>query len=217
MNFLLHVHLALRDTGSAAASWGAALPDLWRMAHRRAHARRLPDHVEAPALRAGLAHHAEADHRFHDSPALRRGEEALRGATEGLRAPRLGLFAHPLWELCLDGALARARGPRALRQGLAAALAAAGAEREAGERALGAALGDDGPVFLARMARIEGELIEGPWIDAYTHGDGLAFCLDAMRSRTGLPRLDPDERRLLGQRLEALAPLADELLALALA
>lgn len=190
------------------------LPDLWRLAHRRAHVHRLPADPPAPRLRAGLDHHATTDRWFHESAALHRGEGALREVirSAGLRAPKLSLLAHPLWEMCLDGALARQVGATELRSELRASFAEASGERAVCEGALGEALGADGEVFTARLGRVTRELLEGPWIDAYTHGDGLAFCLDGMRLRTGLPRLDPDERARLALGLQGLAGLADELL-----
>lgn len=215
LNFLLHAHLALRDLGSPTAAVGAMLPDLWRMAHRRAHAHRLPTHVEAPGLRAGLAHHAAADRWFHDAPELHRGEELLRTifAAEGIRAPKLRLFAHPLWEICLDGALVRRQGSGPLRAWLQEAFAGAARERDAGQQALGGVLGPDGDAFAARMDRIVRELLRGPWIDAYAGGEGVAWCLDAMRARAGLERLAPDDLATLARRIDETAPEADRGLA----
>ena len=219
VNFLLHAHLAHRDLGSPVAAVGAMLPDLWRMAHRRAHAHRLPAEHPAPLLRAGIAHHTAADRWFHAHPSLAQGEAALLQIflEEHLLAPKLRLFAHPLWELFLDGALARSLGPASLRSWLQDLFRLALPERDPAQRALAAALGPDLDAFLARMERIDRELLHGPWIDAYTAGEGLAWCLDAMRSRAGLPRLDPASLRRLAARLDPLAPRADDALAALLA
>jgi hypothetical protein len=192
------------------------LPDLWRLAHRRALPRRLPATLPAPRLREGLAHHAATDRWFHEAPALQEGEALLREifASERLSAPKLSLFAHPLWELCLDGALVRSLGAASLRTWLAGAFEEAAVERDPGQRALGDALGAEGATFLSRMEKIDRDLTRGPWLDAYTSGEGLAFCLDATRRRTGLPALPPGESRVLAGYLEReVAPRADRLLA----
>lgn len=214
MNFLLHAHLAHRDHGARTVAVGAMLPDLWRLAHRRALPHRLPPAASAPRLREGLAHHAATDRWFHEAPALREGEALLHEifTSERISAPKLRLFAHPLWELCLDGALVRSLGADPLRAWLAGAFEEAAAERDPGQRALGDALGAEGEVFLNRMERIDQDLTRGPWLDAYASGEGLAFCLDAMRLRTGLPRLPPAELRSLARRLDEVAPHTDRLL-----
>ena len=213
MNFLLHAWLARRDLVDATAAVGAMLPDLWRMAHRRAHVRSLPPNAGGAALQAGLVHHSRLDAWFHDDEALHRGEHALRLAMAGLSARKLGLLAHPLWEMCLDGAWLRVQGLAREQHALDELLDAARPARAEAEAALAAVLGPDGEVFFRQMARIEGELRRGPWLAAYTHGEGLAWCLDGVRLRTGLPRLDPAERTQLGEHLDALAPLADTTLA----
>ncbi len=213
MNFLLHGWLAQRDLGDPTAALGAMLPDLWRMAHRRAHVRTLPAGAGGAALHAGLAHHARLDGWFHEHEVLHRGERALRDAMTDLTARKLGLLAHPLWEMCLDGALLRSGGLDRGQQSLDRWFDESRPARDEADRALASALGADGPTFLHQMTRLEAELRRGPWLAAYTRGDGLAWCLDGVRIRAGLPRLDPDERALLGQRIDHLAPLADTTLA----
>src|SRR5512132_2779549 len=114
VNFLLHHHLALRDLGAPDAAVGAMLPDLWRMADRRVRPAvgELPpsdSNNEASALPrvlAGIAHHVAADRWFHRDPVFLDGEQltAARLRSVAADAPRIGLFAHVLWELCLDGA-----------------------------------------------------------------------------------------------------------------
>ncbi|MCS6898745.1 MAG: hypothetical protein RMJ98_04965 [Myxococcales bacterium] len=214
MNFLLHGHLAHREHHDRTVAVGAMLPDLWRLAHRRALPHRLPATVNAPQLRTGLAHHAALDRWFHEASALREGETLLHDCfvAEHLSAPKLRLFAHPLWELCLDGALVRSLGAASLRTWLASAFEEAASQRDPGQRALGESLGAEGDIFLTRMETIDRELTQGPWLEAYTSGEGLAFCLDAMRLRIGLPRLSPAELRSLARCLEEVVPLADQLL-----
>jgi acyl carrier protein phosphodiesterase len=218
VNFLLHAHLAHREHGVRTVAVGAMLPDLWRLAHRRALPHRLPADADAPRLREGLAHHAATDRWFHEAPALQEGEALLHEifASERLSAPKLRLFAHPLWELCLDGALVRSLGAVPLRAWLAGAFEEAAVERDPGQRALGDALGADGALFLSRMEKIDRALTQGPWLDAYASGEGLAFCLETMRRRTGLPALPPGEFRRLARRLDEVTPRADQGLALLL-
>lgn len=209
MNFVLHGYLARRDLGSSVAGVGAMLPDLWRMARRK----RIPQAPggsggppQAEALLAGVAHHVASDAWFHRSDALHAGEASLRGELRDFRAPKMGLLAHPLWEICLDGALLRRVSVGEIR-----ALLAEGLDASLQARLW---LGQGAPEgFEARMERLWSELRAGPWLDAYCHGEGIAWCLDAMRVRLGLPRLDPHERGRLGAILEARRPVAEEALA----
>lgn len=187
------------------------LPDLWRLAHRRAHVHRLPLEPALPALREGLAHHTLTDRWFHEADALHQGEQALLDAfaREQITAPKLRLFAHPLWEICLDGALVRTLGVTPCRQWLGLIFAEASSPRAMAQRAMASVLGPDGDAFLGRMEKIDKDLTHGPWLEAYTRGDGVAWCLDAMRLRSGLTRIDGDALGRLGRCIDALAPLAD--------
>jgi hypothetical protein len=220
MNFLLHHHLASRDLASPAAGAGAMLPDLWRIADKRVramHADFGASNEEATgALREvldGIAHHVEVDRWFHADPVFVEGERAaiamIRAAAIG--APRMPLFAHILWELCLDGALVASRGDAivddvragfeaASREGAGDRAATlhhfARVERTAEERAL----------FDQRMRRIEEELARGPWIRGYANGAGIAERIDGVRARVGFARMDVQDR-------DRLALVADELLA----
>ncbi|WP_437310494.1 hypothetical protein [Sorangium sp. So ce388] len=235
MNFLLHRHLAARDLGSVAAGAGAMLPDLWRMADRRVKPSRAAERPAAlpPRLAevlAGIDHHVALDRWFHAAPVFVEGErrlaEALRGASLG--APRLGLFAHVLWEMCLDGALLRRTGLapalEALRAGLAAidgapgetaasihhflrrAPSPAGAPADASSPAGALA---DRAAFEARLRRIYDELARGPWIAGYQDGAGLALRLSGVRSRFGMPPFTPEQHDRLAALLDALSDAAD--------
>ena len=137
MNFLLHHHLATRDLGAPAASVGAMLPDLWRMADRRVFAREVDGAGENATVRevlAGIDHHVEIDRWFHAAPVFKSGEratfDALRACGQGLGAgelfvrmgrlldegflayPRLARFAlaEPPRVRALMGALGESRG-----------------------------------------------------------------------------------------------------------
>ncbi|WP_437681279.1 hypothetical protein [Sorangium sp. So ce131] len=227
MNFLLHRHLAARDLGSAAAGAGAMLPDLWRMADRRVRPSRSAERPAAAApgvaeVLAGVEHHVAVDRWFHAAPVFVEGERRLAGALRGaaLGAPRLPLFAHVLWEMCLDGALLRRAGLAPVLDDLRAGLAAIdGAPSEAAaslhhfERAPSPAGAlADRPAFEARLRRICDELARGPWIAGYQDGAGLALRLSGVRSRFGLPPFTPEQHARLAALLDDLAGAADEAL-----
>ncbi|WP_437281846.1 hypothetical protein WME90_15220 [Sorangium sp. So ce375] len=228
MNFLLHRHLAARDLGSAAAAAAAMLPDLWRMADRRVRPSRAPDRPAAPPPRlaevlAGIDHHVAVDRWFHAAPVFIEGErrlaEALRSASLG--APRLPLFAHVLWEMCLDGALVRRTGLAPLLDDLRAGLAAIdGAPTEDAasihhfHRRAPSPAGAvaDRTAFEARLRQICDELTRGPWIAGYQDGAGLVLRLSGVRARFGMPPFTPDQHARLATLLDALTPSADDAL-----
>jgi hypothetical protein len=211
VNFLLHLHLAARDLASPTAGAGAMLPDLWRMADRRvrAQAARAQAPEGGPAALAdvlsGIDHHLRVDRWFHGDAVFLDGEREaaalLRQAA--LAAPRSVLFAHVLWELCLDGALLREVGMDAmlglLREGVAGLAGAAGqaaaihhfdrVPRSEAERA----------AFAERMDRILAELLRGPWIEGYRTAEGVAARVQGVRRGLGLALMDEaDLRRLSG-------------------
>jgi hypothetical protein len=222
VNFLLHRHLAARDLGSIAGI-GAMLPDLWRMADRRV--RPAPGPIaatagaELAAVLAGIDHHLHADRWFHGAPVFLEGERLTsdRLRASGLDAPKLGLFAHIAWELCLDGALLRREGLAptlvALRDGFQAISGAARdaaslhhfdrVPRTSAERA----------AFDAGMHRLFSEIARGPWVEGYQFGAGVAQRVEGMRLRLGLGRFDALGRARLGTVFETIAPDADAAIA----
>jgi hypothetical protein len=222
VNFLLHRHLAARDLGSIAGT-GAMLPDLWRMADRRVRpvsgpVRSAPG-AELAAVLAGIDHHLRADRWFHTAPIFLEGERLTsdRLRASGLDAPKLGLFAHIAWELCLDGALLR-------REGLAPILVAL----HDGFKASGNAARDaaslhhfdrvprttaERATFEAGMSRLFSEIARGPWVEGYQSGTGVAQRIEGMRLRLGLDRFDAVERARLGDVFETLVPDADAAIA----
>lgn len=172
----------------------------------------------------GIDHHLVADRWFHAAPVFLDGEQdalaAIRAAE--VDAPRIGLFAHILWELCLDGELVR-------RVGLEAML---GALREGFDRVKGSAADaavdlhhfgrrarspEERAAFDARMERIFSALAAGPWIDGYQRGDGIAARIEGVRVGIGLGPLEGEARDRLGAAADALLALAgpaiDEILA----
>lgn len=221
MNFLLHHHLAIRDLGAPAAGAGAMLPDLWRMADRRVFAQEIAGDREPPAVREaldGIVHHAIIDRWFHAAPVFTEGERATREALRPTGAPRIGLFAHIAWEMCLDGALVRTIGLPTLVGEVREALDAvrgdahdraaelhhfARVERTAEERA----------TFDARMKLIFDELARGPWIAGYADGTGVAARLERVRARLRFRAFDDRERASVAAALDSLAPRADDALA----
>jgi hypothetical protein len=228
VNFLLHRHLAEAELGSAAAGVGAMLPDLWRMAHRRARAPSRTPLAAGPGaegatgeLLRGIEHHLEADRWFHEGTALADGEAALSAAIErsGCVASRMSLLVHPLWEMCLDGALVRQAGLGPLLASLEASLGAtSGARAEAATVCgLDARLGPERGAFDERMSRLCDAVVEGAWVGAYGSASGLALCLDGIRRRVGLEPLDLDQRARLAEAIASVEGLADRTLGALLA
>jgi hypothetical protein len=222
VNFLLHRHFAAEETGSAHAGIGAMLPDLWRMADRKVRARheRFPadDHVLDGVLR-GVTHHLDADRWFHRVQVFVDGERALaaRLAAAPFSAKRLPLFAHVIWEMCLDGALIASVGLDAtvslLRSGFDETLEAAARAATLHHFGGAARPDDERRRFEVRMTRLRDELARGPWIDGYQDGPGLAIRTAGVRSRLGFAPFDSDDHARLGDVLDEAAALARPALA----
>lgn len=226
MNFLLHRHLAARELGSAAAGVGAMLPDLWRMVDRRVRARPLAtwdgDHPRND-VEAGIEHHLAADEWFHGSEVFRRGEERTREVlrTARLTAPKVLLWAHITWELCLDSALLRHASPGTgtalpalpgLQVALAADLAAiagapamAAADRYHFSRVIRSA--EERESFHTRLAGLMAQLGAGAFFPHYEDAPGLTRVVDRMRQRLGLAPFTEDDRARMA---DALAELLGE-------
>lgn len=229
MNFVLHYHLGARDLGSEVAGVGAMLPDLWRMADRRVRPARDPARVagagELGAVLDGIEHHLAIDKWFHADPVFTAGERlaADRLREAAIAAPRIGLFAHILWELCLDGELVARLGLDAVLRGLRAGFArveesgggARAAELHHFERASRSQ--EERELFDQRMRRLFTELARGPWIDGYQTGDGVAFRIEGVRARLGLAPMSGDDHVRLAEvasgLLEAAPPFVDRILA----
>lgn len=213
MNFVLHHHLGARDLGSPAAGVGAMLPDLWRMADRRVRARggHAGGDPEIAEVLAGIDHHLAVDRWFHADPVFTEGEDeaAERLQAARIEAPRTVLFAHVLWELCLDGALLQELGLApvlaSLGEGLRAARAGA-AKRAAEIHHFGRVTrtDDERASFERRMDRIFDELARGPWIDGYRSGSGIAERIGGVRARLGLDPMSPDDGRRFAAVADAL-------------
>jgi hypothetical protein len=218
VNFLLHHHLAARDLGSAAGALGAMLPDVWRMADRRAHAREAASAQQDGSVRAvldGVAHHVAVDARFHAAQVFTLGERTTRDALRGAsRAPKLALFAHVAWELCLDGALVRRAGLEPLLDGLRSSIRAV--RPDAHHRAALTAVPslrerteDERGRFDARVDQILDAIALGPWVAGYATGGGILERLEGVRARLGLTRLPALDRESVGRALDDLSRRAD--------
>ncbi len=221
MNFLLHHDFAMTELEVAHRSVGAVgamLPDLWRMADRRVRPRELPAAAlvddRSPALRAlldGIEHHRQIDRWFHRSNVFTNGEKSLRQRLFETKSPKLLLFAHPAWEMCLDGALLRERGVAVTASMLGVALDEAHAhlaqaadihhfehrQRPSTDRAK----------FDGRMARIVAAGRGGGLFEDYLHAFGIARRLAGMRMAFGFGPPETSEldrwTAALGEALEA--------------
>jgi hypothetical protein len=215
MNFLLHHHLALRDLGRPEAAVGAMLPDVWRMADRRAHARRIDRERTADGLvrsvTDGVSHHVSVDRWFHEAPVFTTGELAAREALRRARdARKAGLFAHVAWELCLDGALLRRVGTASVMRALRASVAAV--RPDAHHRAADLLTGVqtvDRARFDARVDRILDAIVLGPWVEGYATASGIVERLDGVRARLGFAAMTGPDRGAVAAALEDLERGAD--------
>jgi hypothetical protein len=126
--------------------------------------------------------------------------------------PRLSLFGHIAWELCLDGALVRREG-EALTDGIRdAVLDASSADAgpsviERAARAHHTARKGDATAqlpdgFAARMDRMVREVGRSPWIAGYARGAIVAERIEGIRTRLGLAPAEPAQRATLGALLD---------------
>ena len=184
------------------------LPDLWRIADRRVRALHITHDETNGALfdvLEGIDHHLEVDRWFHADPVFIDGERAtaLLLRETSIAAPRIGLFAHILWELCLDGALVRREGgaiERVLGEAFASATRDAAIDRAVALHHFDriARTESERSVFAARMIRIQTELARGTWASGYAVGSGIAERIDGVRARVGLGAMNEDDRAKLG-------------------
>jgi len=228
MNFVLHAWLAHVDRGEPGVTLGAMLPDLWRMAARPARSRRgvvSPDDDNVVnAVLAGVDHHIEADRWFHATPYFSEGEaktgDELK-AVQGERSPRLRLFAHVTWEMCLDGALVRRVGHGEVSAVVADAVRgradAAGVAADLHHGAARAAAGVDDAVFQGRMARLLDAVESFALPEGYADPAGVAMRLGGIRSAFGFPPANLTERARWEQAIATVEPVADRLVAALLA
>lgn len=197
------------------------LPDVWRMADRRARTRSVDPERSVGTVRAvteGIAHHLEMDAWFHVAPVFTCGEMRAREALG--RAPgvaKLGLFAHVAWELCLDGALVRRVGLQRLLDALRGSVETVRPDAHHRAAALHAGRRSDDPLavrrqFESRVDQILDAIARGPWIAGYATGYGIAERLDGVRARLGFPAMAGGERVAVAESLDTLAGHADEAL-----
>jgi hypothetical protein len=222
VNFVLHAHLAHRDLGDPSATLGAILPDLWRMAARPARSRRAvtapPGDEELARVLKGVDHHLHADAWFHKTPFFTEGERVTANALAAVppeTSPRLRLFAHATWEMCLDGALVRLVGDTSVRATLAAAVhgheavADRAAELHHGDSRRAAGIDDE--TFRARMRRAF-EAVESFALPAgYATAEGIALRLIGIRAGLGFPPPDGAARQSWIAALAPVEPFADRM------
>jgi hypothetical protein len=221
VNFLLHHHLAGRDLGRPEAAVGAMLPDVWRMADRRARAKagggrrgegpsRRGDVVRSVA--EGIGHHLEVDAWFHGAPVFERGESAAREALRaGRGAAKLGLFAHIAWELCLDGALLRRVGIEPVLLAVRGSIEAVrpDAHHRAAQAWLPELGAEDRERFERRVDQILDAIAEGRWVAGYATAEGIVERLEGLRGRLGFEAMAKDDREAVAAALQPLERVAD--------
>ncbi len=214
MNFLLHHHLALRDLGRPEAAAGAMLPDVWRMADRRARARGWEPGAAGGGLGSvsdGVAHHLAVDTWFHRAAVFTDGEAATREALRRARdAPKMGLFAHVAWELCLDGALLRRVGTESMLREVRVSLAAVRPDAHRRAADLHTVIPPaDRATGEARVARSLDAIALGPWVAGYATAPGVVERLEGLRTRFGFAALSAADREVVVRALGALERDAD--------
>lgn len=190
------------------------LPDVWRMADRRGRTRRLDVAREEGVVGSvsdGVAHHVAVDAWFHGAEVFTLGETRTREALRRARdAPKMGLFAHVAWELCLDGALLRRIGTESVLSGVRTSLAAVRPDTHRRAAVLHTPLQPaDRPAFESRVDRILDAIAHGPWVAGYATAGGVVERLDGVRARLGFAPLSASDRDAVAGALDALAPFAD--------
>lgn len=211
MNFLLHRHFALRerpaDLDPSAFSLGAMLPDLLRLvAPRRSllragalDAMRAHASEDVRVLAEGVAHHHAIDRWFHGCAVFEAGERALKDRFLATHTKRLLLFAHPAFEMCLDGAWLRVHAPTGGGVGLRA--------RDALPLVNEAVKLADIAVDAARLERVLAALEDGLLHDDYRTGAGIARRVGGMRMAFGFGAPSADD---LARWTDALGPSVHE-------
>ena len=190
------------------------LPDVWRMADRRARARGRASGADGGGIGSvsdGVAHHLAVDAWFHRAAVFTDGETATREALRGARdAPKMGLFAHVAWELCLDGALLRRFGTESVLRDVRVSVAAVrpDAHRLAAELHTGLEASDRS-TFELRVDRILDAIALGPWVAGYATARGVVERLEGVRARFGFAPLSAGDRDAVAGALEALEHDAD--------
>ncbi|MEO1368334.1 MAG: hypothetical protein AAFX50_14265 [Acidobacteriota bacterium] len=160
----------------------------------------------------GVEHHLEMDAWFHHRPIFLDGQAATGKAFAQVQAPRMRLFAHVAWEMCLDGALVRHLGVDAaladLRRSLAWGL------DDLMEEAVLAHRPRIGEAPLARLLARLRELLEslerGEWVAGYAEPAGLVRRLEGVRRRFDFDGLPDGARRSAEKAFGGLLELAGE-------
>lgn len=192
------------------------LPDVWRMADRRARARDGGGTASevTPVSRSvedGVRHHLEVDAWFHGTAVFDGGERAAREALRAAReAPKMGLFAHIAWELCLDGALLRRLGLKSVLDAVRGSIEAV--RPDAHHRAADAQVDlppEERRTFDRRVDEILGAIAEGRWIAGYATAAGIVERLEGLRSRLGFAAMVNEDRVRVAAALAPVERAAD--------
>lgn len=195
---------------------GAMLPDVWRMADRRARTKdargaAAPSEV-VQSVADGIGHHLKADAWFHGTPAFDRGERAAREALRAAReAPKMGLFAHIAWELCLDGALLRRVGIDAVLEAVRTSIEAVrpDAHHLAAEQWVPELSGSERRTFEKRVDQILDAIGEGRWVAGYATAPGIVERLEGLRARLGFEPMGRSDREMVAAAFEPVERVAD--------
>jgi acyl transferase domain-containing protein len=177
-------------------------------------------HLAGPvrAVLDGVAHHVAVDALFHAASVFTIGEQTTRDALRNASsAPKLAIFAHVTWELCLDGALVRRVGLAALLDAVRSSIRAVRPDAHhraalASAPSLGARSVEERDRFEARVDQILDAIALGPWVAGYATGAGIVERLEGVRARLRLAPLPAVDRDSVGRALGGLAGRADEAL-----
>jgi hypothetical protein len=195
---------------------GAMLPDVWRMADRRARARsggeaRGGEEASVRSVADGVRHHLETDAWFHGTLLFERGERAARDALAvAQETPKLRLFAHIAWELCLDGALLRRVGLERVLHEVRGSIEKVrpGAHHRVADVWVDLPPEDRGR-FERRVDQILDAIAEGRWVAGYATAGGIVERLEGLRARLGLGAMSAGDRDAVSAALQPVQHVAD--------
>jgi hypothetical protein len=124
--------------------------------------------------------------------------------------PKLRLFAHIAWELCLDGALLRRFGLESVLRAVRTSIEAVkpDAHHRVADDWVDLPL-DDRSRFERRVDQILDAIAEGRWVAGYATGAGVVERLEGLRGRLGLVAMSQSDRERVAAALEPVQYVAD--------